>query len=157
MVLAAYGQRGNLSGSIFSASGKTPVAQATVRVLNKDSVPLRSALTDSVGKFNFTQLAPGAYILRVEALSYSLLDQTVILPGNNKGLSIDSVFVQPSFDALQGVVVAAKRPSIAVKTDDRHHPRRTAARVRHRERCFRGWILRRTWRGSFCCDRYAGR
>ena len=112
-----FAQRGKLSGRVFSASTKEVVTQATIRLLNKDSIPLRTMLTDSSGRFSFNDINPGSYMLQVNALSFSAFNQIVLLPQNNNKLHLDSVFIQPSYDALQGVTIVSRRASIAVKTD----------------------------------------
>src|ERR1700678_1071300 len=44
-----------------------PVPGATVTITNRETGSRRSAMTDNEGRFNFPQLKPGAYSVRVEA------------------------------------------------------------------------------------------
>src|SRR6202171_5643405 len=53
-------------GQVSDASGAA-VPSATVTVTNKETGLRRSANTDDSGRFNFPQLKPGAYSVRVEA------------------------------------------------------------------------------------------
>src|ERR1700686_3611631 len=53
-------------GQVSDASGAA-VPSATVTVTNKETGLKRSASTDESGRFNFPQLKPGAYSVRVEA------------------------------------------------------------------------------------------
>jgi hypothetical protein len=53
-------------GQVSDASGAA-VPNATVIVTNKEIGLRRSARTDDSGRFNFTQLKPGAYTVKVEA------------------------------------------------------------------------------------------
>src|ERR1700726_2695699 len=53
-------------GQVSDASG-APVPKATVTVTNKETGLRRSASTDDSGRFNFPQLKPGAYSVKVEA------------------------------------------------------------------------------------------
>jgi hypothetical protein len=53
-------------GRVSDASGAA-VPNATVTVTNKDTALKRSAKTDESGRFNFPQLKPGAYSIKVEA------------------------------------------------------------------------------------------
>jgi hypothetical protein len=53
-------------GQVSDASGAA-VPRATVTVTNKETGLRRSASTDEVGRFNFPQLKPGAYSVKVEA------------------------------------------------------------------------------------------
>ncbi len=114
--LVAQAQTGKISGRIFSSSNKDIVAQATVNLLGKDSAIKRSALADSSGNFAFDGLAAGQYILQVQSLSYQLLNKNIVLPHTGK-LQLDSVFLQPSYGALGGVVISAKRATVVIKND----------------------------------------
>src|SRR5712664_1379622 len=53
-------------GQVSDASGAA-VPGATVTVTNKETGLRRSASTDGSGRFNFPQLKPGAYSVKVEA------------------------------------------------------------------------------------------
>jgi len=53
-------------GQVSDASGAS-VANATVTVTNKETGLRRSASTDDAGRFNFPQLKPGTYTVKVEA------------------------------------------------------------------------------------------
>jgi len=117
VVTSLYAQRGKLSGRVFSGTSKEAVLQATVRLLNSDSIPLRSMLTDTAGRFSFAEVVTGNYILQISAINFATFNQIVLLPQNNNKLHIDSLFINPSYGALQGVTIVAKRTSIAVKTD----------------------------------------
>src|ERR1700731_4387418 len=53
-------------GQVSDASGAA-VPSATVKVTNKETGLRRSASTDDSGRFNFPQLKPGTYSVKVEA------------------------------------------------------------------------------------------
>src|SRR5215216_787444 len=76
-----HAQNSRISGRIFSASSNDIIAQATIKLLDKDSVLIRSILTDSLGNFSFNGLPAGAYILQAEALSYSVTKKPVHISG----------------------------------------------------------------------------
>src|SRR5579863_10077929 len=66
---AALGQ-GETTSAILGQvtdSSNAVVAGATVTVINSDTELKRSAKTDEAGRFNFPQLMPGTYTVRVEA------------------------------------------------------------------------------------------
>ncbi|MGH9713197.1 MAG: carboxypeptidase regulatory-like domain-containing protein [Candidatus Acidiferrales bacterium] len=65
----AFGQgetTSSIVGQVSDASGAA-VPSATVTVTNKDTGLKRSATTDDSGRFNFPQLKPGTYSVKVEA------------------------------------------------------------------------------------------
>jgi hypothetical protein len=55
-----------ITGQVSDASGAA-VSGAIVTITNKETGLKRSAATDDSGRFNFPQLKPGAYTMRVEA------------------------------------------------------------------------------------------
>ena len=69
---AACGQ-GETTSAILGKvtdSSDAVVAGATVTVINRDTGLKRSARTDEAGRFNFPQLMPGTYTVRVEAQGF---------------------------------------------------------------------------------------
>src|SRR5271169_7057319 len=56
-------------GQVSDASGAA-VPGATVTIRNSETGLQRIAATDDSGRFNFTQLKPGAYTVRVEAQGF---------------------------------------------------------------------------------------
>src|ERR1700688_2278221 len=55
-----------ITGQVSDASG-APVPRAAVTVTNKETGLKRAASTDDSGRFNFPQLKPGTYLVKVEA------------------------------------------------------------------------------------------
>ena len=56
-------------GQVSDASGAA-VPGATVMIQNAETGLKRAATTDDSGRFNFTQLKPGTYLVRVEAQGF---------------------------------------------------------------------------------------
>src|ERR1700738_1443664 len=64
-------------GQVSDASGAA-VPRATVTVTNKETGLRRSASTDESGRFNFPQLKPGAYSVKVEAEGFEPLQNDAV-------------------------------------------------------------------------------
>ncbi|HEY6975275.1 MAG TPA: carboxypeptidase-like regulatory domain-containing protein, partial [Chitinophagaceae bacterium] len=116
-----YSQKGEISGSVFLTSSNNIITQivsgATIKLLDEDSIVVRSIVTDSLGNFSFGDLPAGTYILQAEALSYTKTVKSVrTQPAMNRGLR-DTIFLEPSYGNLQSVVVTAKRPNVNIKSD----------------------------------------
>src|SRR6266487_109455 len=113
-------QKGKIAGRIFSASPNdmipTIAIGATIKLLDKDSMLIRSILTDSLGNFLFRDLPAGTYTLQAEALSYVTTKKPVHIAGAGNKVIPDTIFMQPSFRNLESVMVAAKRPKVVVKS-----------------------------------------
>jgi hypothetical protein len=109
-------QSGKISGRVFSSS-KEPVSNATVRLVTADSSHKFSLLTDSSGYFSFNNITPGNYFLSITALSFDANKRNIKLSRNRNNIQLDSLFLQPSYNALEGVTVVAKKATATVKND----------------------------------------
>ena len=67
-------------GQVRDASGAA-VPEATVTVLNKETGLKRTAKTDESGRFNFPQLKPGTYSVKVEARGFDPLQNDSVSSG----------------------------------------------------------------------------
>src|SRR5215467_5099789 len=56
-------------GSVVDATGAS-VGAATVTVVSNETGSRRSVITDDTGRFNFPQLKPGPYAVKVEAVGF---------------------------------------------------------------------------------------
>src|SRR6202158_4626888 len=92
-------------GQVSDASGAA-VPRATVTVTNKETGLRRSASTDQSGRFNFPQLKPGAYSVKVEAEGFE--------PLQNDGVSA-SLGQKQTVDFI--VRVAQAKESIEVRSE----------------------------------------
>jgi hypothetical protein len=110
--------QGKVEGHLYSSSTKEKIGGATISlVTTKDSTKRLSLLTDSLGHFSFNNVLPGNYFLLVSVLSFESVKKSIrLLPSKNRIL-LDSVFVTPSYDALESVTVVAKKATVIVKTD----------------------------------------
>jgi len=115
---AVHGQKGKISGRVFSSSSNDMIpVGATIKLLDKDSLLIRSILTDSLGNFSFNDLPAGSYLLQADALSYSTTKKSVRISGGKNKLLPDTIFMQPFYQDLQSVAVTAKRPNVVIKED----------------------------------------
>jgi len=75
-------------GQVSDASG-APVTNAKVTVTNKDTGLRRSASTDDSGRFNFPQLKPGPYSVKVEAEGFELQQDDAVSSALGQKQTID--------------------------------------------------------------------
>jgi hypothetical protein len=71
-------------------SGKTPLPGATVTASNTLTGKKYSAVTDADGKFTFTGIMRGRYVLRIEFMGFSLFTQEVVLNPTNPSGKLDA-------------------------------------------------------------------
>lgn len=114
IIFTAEGQEHSVSGTIFSTASKEIIAQATVKLLDRDSSVIQSTLSDSIGNYFFHDIRNGNYMIYAEALSYAAsVRQIMVL----RDCYHDSLFLPPSFGDLQAVTVTAKKPLLKIKRD----------------------------------------
>jgi len=91
----------DLSGVVLDATSGTPVLSATVTLVDG----ARRALSDSVGAFRIPGVAPGPWLLEVQALGYERLLLPVTAAAAMEALE---VHLQPSPIALEGIDVTGR-------------------------------------------------
>src|SRR5712664_1777500 len=77
-------------GQVSDASGAA-VPGATVTVTNKETGLRRSASTDGSGRFNFPQLKPGAYSVKVEAEGFEPHQNDAVSAGLGQKQTVDFI------------------------------------------------------------------
>ena len=102
-----------LSGTITDASTSNPIEFANVALLKQDSVFVTGVETDEKGKFIFTNIQKGDYVLSISFLGYN----TSLIAINNleKDLDMGTVSLVTSDISLNDVIVTGK--SVIRKAD----------------------------------------
>jgi len=77
-------------GSVTDQTG-APVAGANVTVVNKETGLRRLGKTDVAGRFNFPQLVPGAYSVKIEAEGFEPQESDSVPAGLGQKQSVDFV------------------------------------------------------------------
>ncbi|HSY63313.1 MAG TPA: carboxypeptidase-like regulatory domain-containing protein [Terriglobales bacterium] len=79
-----------INGQLSDASG-APVPKAAVTVTNKETGLKRGASTDDSGRFNFPQLKPGAYSVKVEAEGFESQQNDAVIAVLGQKQTVDFV------------------------------------------------------------------
>ena len=117
IVSIIWGQEGKVEGKLYSSSTKEKITDAAISLYTKNFTKKYSLLTDSTGHFSFKNIPLGNYYLSLKALSFESIQKPVNLVHLKNSIDLDSVFMTPSFDALQSVTVVAKKATAIIKTD----------------------------------------
>ncbi len=75
-------------GSVTDATGGA-IGDARVTITSTENGMTRSLKTDSAGRFNFVQLKPGAYSVRVEASQFEIQENHSVLAGLGQKQTVD--------------------------------------------------------------------
>lgn len=79
-----------ITGQVSDATGAA-VPRATVTVTHKETVLRRTASTDDSGRFNFPQLKPGAYSVKVEAAGFEPQQNDAVSAGLGQKQTVDFI------------------------------------------------------------------
>lgn len=101
--VSAWGQSINLSGRVLNESTQKPAEYASVTLLSQDSVFLKGMTIDSIGRFEFANLAPNDYILSVSCMGF---EPKRILLQNLAESTVVDVCLNESMLMLEEVVVS---------------------------------------------------
>ncbi|HXQ70078.1 MAG TPA: carboxypeptidase regulatory-like domain-containing protein [Pyrinomonadaceae bacterium] len=71
---------GAFKGEVLDSATNSPVADATVQIINKDTGVPSATRTDSQGRFSKGLLSPGDYIIRVSRQGYKTYEREQSLP-----------------------------------------------------------------------------
>ena len=99
-------------GQVTDATGAV-VAGASITVTNQENGLKRSAKTDDAGRFNFPQLKPGAYAVKVEAQGFQPKQDNVV-SGLGQKQTVDFTLKVAQSD--QSVEVTSEAPLINTAT-----------------------------------------
>jgi len=108
----ALGQGETTSAIVGQATDATGavVPAATVTVTSHDTGSKRSAKTDGAGRFNFPQLKPGAYTVRVEAQGFEPQEADNVFSGLGQKQTVN--FILRVARSNQTVEVSSEAPII---------------------------------------------
>ncbi|MGC1644954.1 MAG: carboxypeptidase regulatory-like domain-containing protein, partial [Candidatus Sulfotelmatobacter sp.] len=98
-----------IQGQVSDSSGAV-VAAATVTVASHDTGSKRSAKTDGAGRFNFPQLKPGAYTVRVEAQGFQPQEADNVFSGLGQKQTVN--FILRVARSNETVEVSSEAPII---------------------------------------------
>ena len=116
-MLATWGSLAaqTISGRILDDRSK-PLEYASVLLLkSSDSSLVKSGLTDISGKYLFTDVAKGQYILSASMVGYQKKFSTITVNSENQQLA--DISINPAGELLKEVSVTAKRPFLEQRPD----------------------------------------
>lgn len=113
-VLNISGQTINLSGRVLSQKSQAPIEFANITLSKQDSILLEGTITDSIGNFEFKNLASDDYILSASCLGFET--KKILIQNLVESAKID-IFLNETSLSLQEIVVSAS--SIISKVNQR--------------------------------------
>ncbi len=116
MLVAAnlvYGQH-TLSGRIIDKADSKPLTNASIVILNQDSIMQQFTRADEDGKFSFKSLMDTSYLLIVSYPKYELISKKIKLEGSSSTLA--PIALSSQANLIEEVVIQQRLP-IRIKGD----------------------------------------
>ncbi|MEP3836971.1 MAG: outer membrane beta-barrel family protein [Algibacter sp.] len=109
-----FSQQFGVSGVVVD-SINMPIAYANVLIYNeKQPEDIKGITTNDDGFFEFDNVISGEYILTVSYLGFEKLSKSLTVNGN---LDLGTIILKENIEALDGVTVVAKRPTVSRMVD----------------------------------------
>jgi outer membrane receptor protein involved in Fe transport len=110
---------GYMKGTILDDVTNEPIEFAIVAIYNqRDSSLVNGGLTDSLGKFEFKELAYGLYYLDIKFVGFKDTRMTgITVTPRNKSVDLGEIKIENSMTDLGNVVVTGERPQMSYQID----------------------------------------
>jgi outer membrane receptor protein involved in Fe transport len=106
--LVSYGQQLTITGLVHDKNNN-PIAYANVVLTDGDSLVVSGTTTSETGKFAINNIKKGAYLLKISFLGFNSYLKTIEL---HNDINIGDIELEESTEALEGVTITAKRPTV---------------------------------------------
>jgi outer membrane receptor protein involved in Fe transport len=116
--VAAAGS-GTISGKLIDDSNKQPLPFATVALISKpDNKVIKGLQTDINGDFKLTDIADGAYAVRITFVSYLTYNKdNIAINATQRAVQLGNIVMSPAKGVLKEVVVTAQKSQIQLGID----------------------------------------
>ncbi|MDB5014095.1 MAG: TonB-dependent receptor [Daejeonella sp.] len=118
---SSYAQTTSVNGQIagkVTDEKQSPLAYATVTLLNaKDSSVLKGSLTSEIGKFIYSNLAPGSYLVSITNIGYEPVVKGPFHIKSEELIAVGDIHVKRTLHQLNTVNISSKRPLIEYQID----------------------------------------
>lgn len=106
-----------ISGKVIDANGK-PIQSATIELLKSiDSSLIKTAITDQSGRYDFSGIASGNYIISSSSTGFEIGHTSAFSTDNSGKYEVSSIVLARQTSSLKEVVISSKKPLIEVKAD----------------------------------------
>jgi outer membrane receptor protein involved in Fe transport len=111
-------QSASLSGSLQDEQGK-PMMYATASLINaQDSSIVKGAVSNEEGKYTFSHIKTGRYIIKASTVGYvKAVSQPITVTDNSSNIIVPKLKMQPNTHSLSAVSITAAKPLIERKLD----------------------------------------
>ncbi len=113
----ASAQSASITGNIRDMNGNA-VYQANIMLYQvKDSVLVKTELSDRNGNYTIQPVRPGNYLIRTGTVNMQQVSTAVFTVKDNEKFVVPKITLFPNNKSLQGVTVTSKKPMVEVRAD----------------------------------------
>ncbi len=110
------GQNITLKGKVADKTDKSAITGATISlILQKDSSQVAQKVTDAKGNFQFSNLSPATYLVKISYSGYEKIEQKIALQASNATAILFNI-AKIATD-LEGITIISKPPPVKQKGD----------------------------------------
>jgi hypothetical protein len=111
-----------LSGQILDKSTAAEIPYAQILLIGiKDSTPLAGVLTNEQGRFNFLNITPGKYKLRVTYMGYKSYLDTIFIGTLSPNLDLGNILLVEETLQLENIEIIGKQDELSSKMDKKSY------------------------------------
>lgn len=106
-----------IKGKILN-SNQAPVSNVSLLLINKSDLATKLNVTDSAGKYSFSNLSNGHYKIEITAIGYKKIQiDSVDITDEKPVVIMADIFLTGDFISLNSVTVSAKAPPVQIQSD----------------------------------------
>ncbi|MDR1919823.1 MAG: TonB-dependent receptor, partial [Tannerellaceae bacterium] len=107
-----------VKGTVLEEGSKTPVEQATIRLLNvTDSTLINGVVSSRNGSFSLKNIAPGTYLLGITFIGFEPYYQPLQITGRTNPVDVGNIELGDASILLGEAVVVGKAAEVVVRND----------------------------------------
>lgn len=110
-----FSQTNSVTGKISDKENRKPLPNAGIQLLGSDSTAKYSSMTKRTGDFEFSNVKPGNYNLKVTFIGYDTLNKQILVTRN--GLDLGTLYMDQQDIIKSEIEVSAKSPIGEQKSD----------------------------------------
>jgi len=108
---------GKISGKVIANNGN-PLPYASITLHKQDGQILKNTLSDTLGLFNFNQVAHGSYYIKITAMGFKAYQsKNVNLLSDNNHLNLGTLSLTEDFKILNAVTIKSQKKLIEQDID----------------------------------------
>ena len=118
-VIAQSKPNTTISGKVFDKSTQQPLEYATITLISKQSGKVvNGTVADIKGVFRISNIPFDTYQIKIEFIGYEKISlDEIILNSEKRTVTLGTIFLSPSMQNLQNVIITGDKPIVESKID----------------------------------------